>query len=106
MHELAIQIDPSIAENLQLGDRHTFEKTSQTEAGVYEMYAESPRVITLGLVHVVNGIDIIDTSKSITLYRNGGNTGVSARKLIAKDHQEWLSRQVHDEKKPLTSTSP
>lgn len=106
MQKLALQVDPAIVENLKLGDRHTFEQTSLTEEGIYELFAESPRVITFGLVRVVNGIDIIDTSKTITLYRNGSHVGVAARKLIAKDHQEWLSRDVRDEKKPSTSTSP
>lgn len=103
MHELALQVEPAIVENLKLGDRHTFEQTNLTEEGIYELFAESPRVITFGLVRVFNGIDIIDTSKTITLYRN---VGVSARNLIAKDHQEWLSRNASDEKKPSTSTSP
>lgn len=106
MHELALQMDPTIVENLKLGDRHTFEQTCLTEEGIYELFAESPRVITFGLVRVVNGIDIIDTSKTITFYRDGGKTGVSARNLIAKDHQEWLSRNESDKKKPSTSTSP
>lgn len=106
MHELGLQMDTSIVENLKLGDRHTFEQTSLTEEGIYELFAESPRIITFGLVRVVNGIDIIDTSKTITLYRDGSNIGVSARNLIAKDHQEWLSRNASDEKKPFTSTSP
>lgn len=74
MHDLAaLQVDPAIVENLKLGDRYAFEQTSLTEEGIYEMFAESPRIVTFGLIRVINGIDILDTTKTVTLYRNGDN---------------------------------